>query len=110
MRSADARRAAERAGRGFWIFRAPPTARALRDATDAWGGPGLVALTDRHLIFDGAGRRRQTSLGTIVAVEQAGDAVWIQRRRAHDWLLYLTGEQEARRVWNVLADRIDRRA
>lgn len=83
-----------------------PAPLLLRQATDRWEGPGLVALTDQHLIFEADGAHRRTSLRTIVKAEWAGDAVWVQRRRAHDWLLYLADEAAAERVWRTLAEAI----
>ncbi len=109
--SAEGRQAEQRArrGRGRWPFRsveAAPAPLLLRQATTGWEGPGGVGFTEQHLVFEVDGTHRRVSLGTILKVEWAGDVLWVQRRRAPDWLLYLADEVDAERVWQALADAI----
>lgn len=69
--------------------------RRLESGRKAWEGTGTVTVTDEHLVFEGA-RRRRTSLHTIRGVERYEEAVWIHRRNAHDWLVQCQDDDEAK--------------
>ena len=69
--------------------------RRLETRRGDWEGSGSVSVTDIHLVFDGA-RARTTSRRTIRAVERYEALVWIQRRRAHDWLVRCRTDPEAK--------------
>ena len=60
-------------------------AERLGDRPARWEGPGDVAVADR-LVFRGPTVRR-TSLSTVERVVVHERLVWVQRRRAHDWLI-----------------------
>ncbi len=85
---------------------APGALGALARAPVAWDAPGLVALTDEHLVLHGPDGLRRTSLHTITAAEWGGAFVWVRRRRAHGWLLSLKSEADAERVWEAIGDAI----
>ena len=69
----------------------------LSEREAGWSGPGLVALTDRALVFDG-GPRRTTSLGTVRDVRRHHEYVWVGRARAHDWLVRCATPADAERL------------
>ena len=85
-------------------------ARVLAEGPAAWDGPGAVSVTETHLVFAAADRQRRTSLRTVEAAERAGAALWVRRRRSHDWLVRFEDEEGARRVEVALRRAVVERA
>lgn len=90
-------RAVARPGR-----RAVPSVRQLAEEPAGWSGPGPVRVTHQHLVLGTGRQRRRASLGTVASVAREGAAVWVHRRRAHDWLVRCADEAGAARVVEAL--------
>ena len=82
--------------------RSSSAVRQLAEVPDGWSGPGPVAVTATHLVLGEGGARRRASLHTVEAVEHEGDAVWVRRRRAHDWVVRYADAAEAARLAEAL--------
>ncbi|WP_420456123.1 hypothetical protein [Rubrivirga sp.] len=109
MLAAEASRTRETAATstGWWIFRQDEPATpsqvvgALAEAPAEWEGSGPVRVTATHLVFEGE-RPRRTSLKTVTGAVRAGTSVWVQRRRAHDWLVECRTDAEAEALVDAL--------
>ena len=80
---------------GRFESRAQAATRQLAEAPEGWGGPGPVSVTGTHLVLGAGGQRWRASLDTITTLVDAGDAVWVRRRRAHGWLVRCADEAAA---------------
>ncbi len=81
-------------------------AERLAEAPVAWPGTGAVIVDATRLIFDDQRRRQTASLSTITSVVRHGTAVWVRRRRAHNWLVECASESDAKGLHKALLDAI----
>ncbi len=88
--------------RGRFESRTEAATRQLAEARSAWDGPGPVSVTQTHLVLGTDCHRRRASLATIATVAHEGRAVWVRRRRAHDWLVRCEDEADAARLADAI--------